>query len=199
MRPRVAFDPDGVFINAPFDLEYEPLFVTMVATISAIGFKPRSVLEVREHGDGRLARIYDLMKACRASVHDLSRMASPPRFNMPFELGLACALKIEEPDRYEVIVFEAKRFRADRSLSDYKGHDVAIHRGTNDGMLSAVLETFRSDVDAAVLRKVAREVRQSAEAMKRDLRSRTIFHPHLFARLVTLCGGVARDFGLVVP
>lgn len=199
MKRRVTPDPKGVFLNAPFDSDYEPLFVTLVATLVAAGFKPHCVLEIREHGQGRLARIYELMKGCRVSIHDLSRMGSPPRFNMPFELGLACSLKLEQPDQYDVVVFESRRFRADRSLSDYKGHDIAIHRGTCNGIISAVLETFQTNVPVAVFRDVVREMRGSAAVLKRELRSDTIFHPHLFGELLEVGVKTARDFGLALP
>ncbi len=90
-------DPKAVFVNVPFDATYEPLFVTLVGTLVFLGQKPRCVLEVREKGDGRLIRILDLMRTCRMSVHDLSRTGTPVRFNMPFELGLASALKLQHP------------------------------------------------------------------------------------------------------
>jgi hypothetical protein len=89
-------DPEGVFINAPFDAAYEPLFITLVGMLVFLGQKPRCVLEIREQGDGRLARILELVRACRISVHDLSRVSTPVRFNMPFELGIACALKLPD-------------------------------------------------------------------------------------------------------
>ncbi|MEA2327635.1 MAG: hypothetical protein QOE68_2594, partial [Thermoanaerobaculia bacterium] len=82
-----------------------------------LGQKPRCVLEIREQGDGRLARILDLIRACRISVHDLSRVSTPVRFNMPFELGIACALKLLHPLEYEVLVLDTTPYRLDKTLS----------------------------------------------------------------------------------
>src|SRR2546421_6737362 len=93
-----------VFINAPFDPSYESLFVTLVGALVFLGQEPHCVLEVPEKGEGRLARIFDLMHSCRLSIHDLSRVGTPARFNMPFELGLACALKLADPGSCEVFV-----------------------------------------------------------------------------------------------
>ena len=101
-------DPRHVFINAPFDAAYEPLFVTLVGTLVFLGQQPHCVLEVPEKGDGRLQRILDLIRTCRTSVHELSRVGTPVRFNMPFELGLACALKLENPAAYEVFVLDCR-------------------------------------------------------------------------------------------
>ena len=51
----------AVFINAPFDKSYESLFVTLVGALVFLGQEPHCVLEVPEKGEGRLARIFDLM------------------------------------------------------------------------------------------------------------------------------------------
>jgi len=66
-------DPRHVFVNAPFDASYEPLFVTLISTLVFLGQEPHCVLEVREQGKGRLPRILDLMRRCRMSMHDISR------------------------------------------------------------------------------------------------------------------------------
>jgi hypothetical protein len=54
---------------------------------------PRSALEI-PGPTRRLDRILELISACRYSFHDLSRVQlsrGAPRFNMPFEAGLAVA------------------------------------------------------------------------------------------------------------
>ncbi len=65
----------------------------------------------------RLNRIMGLLRRCRYSFHDLSRVeldASPPetpRLNMPFELGLAVALRQTLRRRHAWFVLEAKAYR----------------------------------------------------------------------------------------
>jgi len=93
----VVSGENDVFLNVPFDTAYEPLFITLVGTLIFLKQEPHCVLEVREQGDGRLSRIFELMRRCRQSIHDLSRAGTPARFNMPFELGLACALRLAIP------------------------------------------------------------------------------------------------------
>src|SRR3972149_2701488 len=90
-------DPTAVFLNVPFDTRYEPLFVALIATLTSIGRKPRTVLELPEQGQGRLSRIIEPLEACQVSLHDLSRVGPPARFNMPFELGLAYAVRRYDP------------------------------------------------------------------------------------------------------
>jgi len=196
---RTSVDSESVFINAPFDGAYEPLFVTLVGLLVFLKYTPHCVLEVREGGEGRLQRIYQLMRRCRISLHDMSRIGAPVRFNMPFELGLACSLKLADP-QYDVLVLDSKPYRLDRRLSDYKGRDLFIHRGTCEGMIAALLDAFQSHhVDASTLRRAARDLRVWSKADKRVSRATTIFHPHLYSRLVNAATDIAADYGLLAP
>src|SRR4051794_40371330 len=115
-----AVDPRSVFINAPFDQQYEPLFVTLVGSLVFLGQLPHCVLEVQETGQGRLARIFDLIGRCGMSFHDVSRVGTPARFNMPFELGLACAINLST-HKHDIVVMDSKPDGLDKTLSDYKG------------------------------------------------------------------------------
>src|SRR5206468_1185611 len=73
----------------------------------------------------RLERIVRLLRNCRSSFHDLSRVSldrNPPvtpRFNMPFELGLAVSPRRSRA--HEWFVFEERRHRLMKSLSDLNG------------------------------------------------------------------------------
>lgn len=196
-----APDPKAVFVNVPFDAAYEPLFVTLVGTLVFLGQKPHCVLEVREKGDGRLIRILDLMRTCRMSVHDLSRTGTPVRFNMPFELGLACALKLQHPTDYEVFVLDAIPYRIDRTLSDYKGRDPLMHGGTCNGMLTGLLDTFQTDIHDAAreFRRAALVLRKSATLMKHQVNSTSLFRPLLFRLLVAAATRIAIERSFIVP
>ena len=93
-RPKQA--DDYVFLNLSYDAKFEPLLLAYIAGVSAFGLLPRTPLEI-PGGGRRLDRIFDLLRGCRYSIHDLSRVQvsrdapRTPRFNMPFELGLAVA------------------------------------------------------------------------------------------------------------
>jgi len=110
-----APDPTSVFINVPFDPSYEPILVTLVGTLVFLGKEPHCVLEVREKGDGRLKRMVNLMRQCRLSMHDLSRVGTPVRFNMTYELGLASAVQLGSRYKYKIFVLEAKDLRLDET------------------------------------------------------------------------------------
>ena len=183
----------------PFDSSYEPIFVTLVGTLVFLGQEPRCVLEVREQGDGRLLRIVELMRACRMSIHDLSRAGTPARLNMPFELGLACAFKLMEPSSYEVFVFESRPHRIDRTLSDFKGRDPLIHSGTCHGMITCLLDVFVTDIPnpATEFRSAARELRQSVRRTKQQTKTASLFRPMSFRLIVKAAINIALDRGFI--
>jgi len=87
-----------VFINVPFDSKYERLFLVLIAGLTCLGLNLKCVLEVPTAKD-RLRRLTALLGSCPFSLHDLLRVQvsrtgsfTVPRFNMPFELGIAAAV-----------------------------------------------------------------------------------------------------------
>lgn len=193
-------DPDAVFLNVPFDDAYESLFVTLVGTLLFLGQEPHCVLEVREQGEGRFARIFDIMRNCRMSIHDLSRAGTPARFNMPFELGLACALKLSNPADYEVFVLDKQPYRIDRKLSDYKGRDPLIHDGTSDGMRACLFDVFGgAKHSAAEFRSALRVLRQSTQQLKREHKVTSLFRPEMFRLLFAAATDVGIKRGFITP
>jgi hypothetical protein len=92
VRPRI--EKTWAFLNIPYDKPFENIYLAYIAGISAFGLVPKATLEI-PGGGRRLDRIFQLIQTCGHSFHDLSRIqldrAKPrtPRFNMPFELGLA--------------------------------------------------------------------------------------------------------------
>lgn len=126
MRPRVSrrhrpgrrlrLPLNTAFVNVPYDSDYEELFIALIAGLSGFGLIPHATLEI-SGSERRLNRIMSLLRRCRYSFHDLSRVeldATPPktpRFNMPFELGLAVGLRQTLRWRHEWFVLEAKAHR----------------------------------------------------------------------------------------
>src|SRR3972149_9618111 len=90
-RPRLPLNT--VFVNAPYDPDYEQLFIALIVGLSGFGLTPHAPLEI-PGSERRLNRIMGLLRRCRYSFHDLSRVEvdaptpETPRFNMPFQLGL---------------------------------------------------------------------------------------------------------------
>lgn len=136
-----------MFLNIPYDLQFENLFLAYISAIISLGFVPRATLEV-PFSRRRLDRVSDLIGNCRYSLHDLSRVQldrtapATPRFNMPFELGLTIGLyKAKERGRAWAVC-EARAHRIQKSLSDLNGTDVYIHNGTIRGVFRVCREIF---------------------------------------------------------
>lgn len=129
----------GAFLNIPYDKSFQDLYLAYIAGLTAFGLVPRATLEV-PGGARRLDRIFGLIRSCQYSFHDLSRveldMGPPPtpRFNMPFELGLVVALEKLRPGEHDWFVFESRKRRLQKSLSDLAGTDVYVHNGRASGL-----------------------------------------------------------------
>lgn len=180
----------SVFINVPFDSEYEPLYVALVAGLVGLGFIPRSVLEIPSVGKAvRLDRIIRCMRECRYSIHDLSRAGAErnsgfARFNMPFELGIAVAIELVDEDHLWVLL-EERPYRLQRTLSDLNGFDPHVHRANQTGIVQALLNAFPrkgEHPNEEDLRSLVRDAVGIARSIKRG--RRTLFDAASFRELV---------------
>lgn len=64
---------DNVFVNCPFDSDYDPFFYGILFTIHDCGFVGRSALEIDDGGEARIEKIYGLIRDSKYGVHDISR------------------------------------------------------------------------------------------------------------------------------
>lgn len=134
-QPPAAGYATNVFINCPFDAEYEPLFHAIVFAVIHCGYTVRCALETEDTGATRIDKIYRLIEACQFGIHDISRIerdaaSNLPRFNMPFELGLFLGARrfgLRAQQGKHCLVLEAKRYRYQKFLSDIAGQDIRQH------------------------------------------------------------------------
>ena len=195
-------DESAVFLNVPFDPSYEPLFLALIAAITAIGRVPRCVLELPDQGEGRLSRILRLMGSCAVSIHDLSRVGIPARFNMPFELGLAYAIRhATSPNSpYRFVLLERVAHRLSRTLSDVSAHDPEIHAGRPLGVIASVLDslgTGRQMPSSDDVHRQWRRLMRAARSLRRAERRQTIFSASLFKRTVAASTELASRAGFI--
>jgi len=202
--PPLPYATYSVFLNVPFDRRYRSSFIALLAGLASLGCEPHCVLEVPSGGQNRLDRIYGLVESCAASVHDLSRvtLSGPfraPRFNMPFELGLAYAISKRTTHRF--FVFEERPYRLQTSLSDLNGHDPYIHESTQDGVLRCVLDCFGANVNRrsafAALKTVTRKLGRAVSTLEREHGVEHPFHSYIFRQAVEAAVELARAEGLI--
>lgn len=128
---------DDVFINCPFDSDYNLTFRAIVFAVYACGFRPRSALELDDGGQTRIDKLYGLVGECRYGIHDLSRteldaVNQLPRFNMPLELGLFLGAKRfggPAQSAKRLLILDVERYRYQRFISDLAGMDIHGHGG----------------------------------------------------------------------
>ena len=111
-------------------------------------------------------------RPCRVGLD--RKPPATPRFNMPFELGIAVAPR-PAGSRHEWFVFEERRHRLTKSLSDLNGTDPYVHNGRPHGVLTALSNALlrrRHRPTPAQLREIYDDLCQAARTIKRDLGGR---------------------------
>jgi hypothetical protein len=132
----------SVFINCPYDRAYQPRFWALVFAVLDAGFRPRAALEVSNAAKGRLEKILGIIRESRYSIHDLCR-ADAPRFNMPFEAGLAIGHAHGLASEHaSILILATNKQRFERSASDLKGVDPVYYRGKPAAAVTRWLQQF---------------------------------------------------------
>ena len=125
----------SVFVNCPFDAEFQPIRDAIVFSIIDCGFIARCALESANSGEVRIEKIAKIIRDCRFGVHDISRTelsanTGLPRFNMPFELGLflgASRFGGASQRTKNCLILDSKLYRYQTFLSDIAGQDICAH------------------------------------------------------------------------
>jgi hypothetical protein len=138
----------NVFVNCPFDADYRPLFEALIFTIVLSGYNVRCALEDDDAGNIRFDKLRRLIRESSWSIHDLSRtelgVNALPRFNMPFELGLAIGAKYfgsRKQRHNKALILVRERHTLPAYLSDLGGSD-PTHHGNNPSNLIREVSRF---------------------------------------------------------
>jgi hypothetical protein len=136
----------NVFINCPFDDQYQPLLHAIVFAVLDCGFFARSALEVDDGGEVRIHKIKQIIRECRIGIHDISRVELDPvnglpRCNMPLELGLflgAQAFGSGKQREKRALILDSERWRYQTFCSDIAGQDIRAHGNDPARAIAAV-------------------------------------------------------------
>jgi hypothetical protein len=125
----------NVFINCPFDADFDPILQAVLFCVSFLGFSPRIATESNNGAESRLEKIKSLIEQSKYSIHDLSRCQAKRRgehfrLNMPFELGIDFGCRQyfgsgREQKRF--LILEEKKYRYQVALSDISGCDIEAY------------------------------------------------------------------------
>lgn len=138
----------SVFINCPFDAQFEALFHAIVFTVAALGFIPRCARETEGEADPRMLRIARGLLSSKYSIHDLSRFQGEgaenlARFNVPLELGIALGIRYLGQEEKRVtgathnwLALVPENFVHQKFISDLAGYDASDHTKRLSGSFS---------------------------------------------------------------
>lgn len=148
----------SVFINCPFDPDYEPILQAIAFTIIVLGLNVRFALEDADNSRFRLDKIIECISSSKFSIHDISLCKTKLsdfldestgryldksdywRLNMPFELGLDLGAKqFSQNTSKRILVLEDEAYDSKRTLSDISGWDIAAHGQQYDLAMKKVL------------------------------------------------------------
>ena len=107
----------------------------MLFTLVYVGLVPRLASENSDSLEQRIEKILRLIKECRYSIHDLSRLKAEKakeffRLNMPFELGIDYGCRRIANNHLRTkrsLILESKRYDIQKALSDLNGVDIKSH------------------------------------------------------------------------
>ncbi|MBI5242931.1 MAG: hypothetical protein HY922_04500 [Elusimicrobia bacterium] len=145
----------GVFINCPFDTKYRPILEAVTFTVFDCGFVPRCALEDADFGQERFSKIVEMLKGCKYSIHDISRVeldlsSRLPRFNMPLELGVELGLRNSGNTKMrqkKTLVMDKERYRYQKYISDIAGRDPQAHKNHPEMAIQVVRNWLRTASD----------------------------------------------------
>lgn len=144
----------SVFINCPFDKDYDPILQALLFCLIFLGFHPRIARESADSAQVRLAKIQTLIESSRYSIHDLSRAVAKRRgetfrLNMPFELGMDYACRLYHGAGREtkrMLILGERQYDYQKALSDISGSDIEAHNGKFDVAVRKVRNWLVSEV-----------------------------------------------------
>jgi hypothetical protein len=149
----------SVFINCPFDHEFQPTFEAIVFCCVCCGFLPRCAIESGTTALPRMTRITEAMVNSKYSIHDLSRCRGEgdenlARFNMPLELGIAMVERLRtttaDGPNHDWLVLVPEGHAYKKFVSDLSGYDPTEYDGKPESAVPAVMSWLATRSDAVV-------------------------------------------------
>ncbi|HEY0036036.1 MAG TPA: hypothetical protein VGB66_05075 [Longimicrobium sp.] len=167
----------SIFINCPFDRDYQPLFRALTFAVHDCGFVARCALEADDGGEVRIAKIQRIIRDSQHGIHDISRTeldlaTGLPRFNMPFELGLFLGARefgAGQQKKKRALILDRERYRYQKFFSDISGQDIKAHEDNPEKAIRAVRNWLTTALGGSVLLLSGAEMSRRYETFADDL------------------------------
>jgi hypothetical protein len=150
MRQDLAlFRKRQVFLNYPFDDEFQDMSYAMHFAVVAAGLIPVCARDLSVPDKPRVDMLVKAIASCQYSVHDLSRGRGEgadnyARLNMPIELGMALFQDLNTDGaahRYAFFVGNPHEYKS--YASDLSGLDAQYHENNDLTLLRLIYEWLR--------------------------------------------------------
>lgn len=172
------FFRNWVFLNYPFDREFESFSCAMHFAVIAAGLLPICAQDVTLPDRPRLEMLLTKITMCGFSIHDLSRSRGEgeenlARFNMPIELGMALYYHHSNRERHRCAFFVAESHDYwvsndyHRFASDLAGLDPR-HYNDERSLVASVYQWLR-EVDAAITDVSYAEMQEKYQEFQQEL------------------------------
>ena len=190
---------ETAFINIPYAPAYEDRLVATIASLALYGLVPTAAVAAGNEPN-RLDRIINALADSVLSVHDLTWMAvdatepATPRFNMPFELGIAVAFSRVSGNHY--VVMDTIPYRLDKALSDLRGVDPEVFDGTPEGVFRAISNVlYREEFQPSIenFNQLFQELRMRDVILKNQHGFGSLFAARPFNDLRLLAAAIANQ------
>lgn len=148
----------SVFLNCPFDDDYDELFNAILFTVHRCGFILRCSKEYDDTSKIRIQNIIELIKESKYSIHDISRVGldahnNLPRFNMPLELGIfigSINFGQKKHKEKEFLIMESQKHRFKEFISDISGQDIKDHSDEPKKIIKCVRDWLSKRTDEII-------------------------------------------------
>lgn len=188
----------SVFVNCPFDTDYQKLFEAIVFTIYSCGFIPKTAKEKMDSDEVRIRKIISLIKNSKFGIHDLSRAnisndSANPRYNMPLELGIFIGCKrfgdsIHKSKKY--LIIDKEKYKYQTFISDISGQDIREHKNKPEKIIQIIRDWLITNTHKSIpglrfhkerFKKFKRELKKQCEKYHWDYDKLTF---HEYCRLI---------------
>lgn len=152
-----------VFVNCPFDEDYIHFLHALIFTIHQCGFSSHTAADETGSHETRLQKIVRLIQESRLSVHDMSRLSLDPksqlpRFNMPFECGLAFGITKTTQEERSLLVVCSEPYKDKVALSDLAGMDPGYYQNSELRLIEHMRRFLASNDRSGSLKKGAEDI-----------------------------------------
>jgi hypothetical protein len=190
-----------VFLNVPFDNNYRKMLHALICSTVCMGFVPGCALRISEMNKARMRKIIEYIEKSSISIHDLSRKSGAnkaPRFNMPFELGIAYILRAKFK-KGEIHVLDSNKNNFAVALSDPRDLEAKGHGNDARKLVGIVVGKILAQSPEAkkvVFPDVAYEVFLEFRKRVKKLSQKYLGEPG-FEKLVMLATEIALEKGVL--